>query len=353
MRGRVPEPTRAAEPVAVVGDQHRSPAVVFVPARPTPAHVEFAAARAEHVRHGVEQGADLGVAVAGALDRLGVKAERDVVDEHPAVDLARSTRRSPPSTNASRAPTTSSRSTPRSSAKWLRVPAGTHAYGSPNSAATAATIACEPSPPAIASPSAPRSTASRTSTSRSSPAFSSIGSMPRFARLLSERETLRLPPAGARIEEQHRIGAEPGHSADPRGRREWHAPPPKRPAAPPRPAHRPTATHPQQPGQPRRPARGQRRVNPATRATPRRSTPYQADAPAISTQPNTPRPRGNSATATTTASTTVAAPTTNAKIANNRRLIRSGRAPVGAAPPPARSSRILLIHLPRLTQAPY
>ena len=106
----------------------------------------------------------------------------------------RSTRRSPPSTNASRAPTTSSRSTPRSSAKWLRVPAGTHAYGSPNSAATAATIACEPSPPAIASPSAPRSTAPRTSASRSSPAFSSIGSIPRSRASLASAKRSAFPP---------------------------------------------------------------------------------------------------------------------------------------------------------------
>ena len=60
-------------------------------ARARPARVQrisrAAAARAEHVGHGVEQGADLGVAVAGALDRLGVQPERDVVDEHPAVDL--------------------------------------------------------------------------------------------------------------------------------------------------------------------------------------------------------------------------------------------------------------------------
>ena len=42
---------------------------------------------------------------------------------------ARSTIRSPPSTNASSAPTGSSRSTPRSSARWLRVPTGMQAKG--------------------------------------------------------------------------------------------------------------------------------------------------------------------------------------------------------------------------------
>lgn len=78
---------RVAEPVLVVGDQHHSAGVMFVSARPGPAHIDVAAAGAHHVRHGVQHGADLGVAVAGALDRLGVEAERDVVDEYATVDL--------------------------------------------------------------------------------------------------------------------------------------------------------------------------------------------------------------------------------------------------------------------------
>jgi hypothetical protein len=43
----------------------------------------------------------------------------------------RADQRSTPSVNASSAPVTSRRSTPTSSAKWLRVPAGTHANGIP------------------------------------------------------------------------------------------------------------------------------------------------------------------------------------------------------------------------------
>ena len=55
---------RAAEPVAVVGDQHHGAGVVRLPARAGPAQVELlAAVGAEHVRHGVEQRAELGVAV--------------------------------------------------------------------------------------------------------------------------------------------------------------------------------------------------------------------------------------------------------------------------------------------------
>ena len=78
---------RVAEPVLVVRDHHYSAGVMFVSARPGPAHIDVAAAGADHVRHGVQQGADLGVAVAGALDRLGVEAERDIVDEYATVDL--------------------------------------------------------------------------------------------------------------------------------------------------------------------------------------------------------------------------------------------------------------------------
>ena len=171
--------------------------------RPSPAQIDVTGAGADRVRHSVQQGADLGVAVAGPLNSLGVEAERDIVDEDPTVDLGEVHPTLTPSTNASSAPTTSSRSTPRSSAKWLRVPAGTHAYGSPSSAATLATTACEPSPPAIARPSAPRSTAPRTSTSRSSPGFSSIGRC-HVTSLLGELEAFGLPAAGARIEEKHR-----------------------------------------------------------------------------------------------------------------------------------------------------
>ena len=92
---------------------------------------------------------------------------------------ARSRRRSTASPYASRAPTTSSRSSPRSSAKWFLVPAGTTTIGSPNSAATVATIACDPSPPAIPRTSTPLSAASRTLCNQSCPGSSTCGSIPR------------------------------------------------------------------------------------------------------------------------------------------------------------------------------
>ena len=75
------------EPVAVVRHQHRCAPAVLVSARPGQRRSSSLPLGAEDVGHGVEQGADLGVPVARALDRLGVQAERDVVDEHPAVDL--------------------------------------------------------------------------------------------------------------------------------------------------------------------------------------------------------------------------------------------------------------------------
>jgi hypothetical protein len=59
-------------------------------------------------------------------------------------------------------------------------------------------------------------------------------------------------------------------------------------------------------------------ITPTTRATPRRRKPYQAEALAISTQPNRARPRGNWFIATAMASASVAAATTSAKIAVSR-----------------------------------
>ena len=65
-----------------------APEWCVVPARAGPAQVELVAAvGAEHVGHGVEQRAQLRVAILVVLDGLGVEPERDVVDEHAPVDL--------------------------------------------------------------------------------------------------------------------------------------------------------------------------------------------------------------------------------------------------------------------------
>ena len=88
------------------------------------------------------------------------------------------------------------------------MPAGMHAYGSPSSAARAATIACDPSPPAIASASAPRSTAALTSSFRSSSRFSTTASIPRArASSSSEKRSALPPPDFGFISSTARVGA--------------------------------------------------------------------------------------------------------------------------------------------------
>ncbi len=57
------------------------------PARAAPAKVAALSLGPENVGDRVEDRAELGVAVAGPLDRLGVEPQRDVVDEHLAVHL--------------------------------------------------------------------------------------------------------------------------------------------------------------------------------------------------------------------------------------------------------------------------
>ena len=64
---------RAAEPVAVVGDQHRETTVVLRLAGAAPPQVQVLPVGAGDVGDGVEDGSQLGVAVAGVLDRLGVE----------------------------------------------------------------------------------------------------------------------------------------------------------------------------------------------------------------------------------------------------------------------------------------
>ena len=74
------------------------------------------------------------------------------------------------------------------------MPAGTHTNGRSCAAATAATTACEPSPPAIPITSAPRATASSASARRSSPGASTTGSMPRCAHSPWRSNLSTLPP---------------------------------------------------------------------------------------------------------------------------------------------------------------
>ena len=77
--------------------------------------------------------------------------------------------------------------------------------GTPRSAAMLATSACEPSPPAMPTTSAPRSMASRASWSRSSPALQHDRLDPARAALVHEVELLGLPAAGLEVHDQHAV----------------------------------------------------------------------------------------------------------------------------------------------------
>src|SRR5450759_2505917 len=83
--------------------------------------------------------------------------------------LARSTRTSTPHRKAVIACARSFGSSPRSRAKWLRVPTGTQTKGSPCRDATAATTAIDPVPPATPSTPAPSATSASATSPRSPP----------------------------------------------------------------------------------------------------------------------------------------------------------------------------------------
>ena len=90
-----------------------------------------------------------------------------------------SIRPSMPSLRASRAAIGSAGSSPRSRAKWLRVPAGTQTNGRSCASAAAATVASDPSPPATASASAPSARASSIAVARFRPGPNSTTLIPR------------------------------------------------------------------------------------------------------------------------------------------------------------------------------
>ena len=118
---------------------------------------------------------------------------------------ARSMRRSTAAPKASRAATTSSRSRPRSRAKWLRVPAGTQTRGTSAAIATLATSACEPSPPAMPITSAPRSIALLRELEQVVPGLEDHRLDAAAAALLDQREPLRLPAAGPRVHDEDAV----------------------------------------------------------------------------------------------------------------------------------------------------
>ena len=146
-----------------------------------------------------------------ALDGLGVEPERDVVDEDASVDLgevdaalAAVDERVERADDVVAVDAEVEREVVARARGHARV-------GEPRSAATAATIACEPSPPAIASASAPRVDRVADELSRSSRGPSSIGSIPR-ARASSgsgSARPCRRRSAGCRTAPAARRGASP------------------------------------------------------------------------------------------------------------------------------------------------
>ena len=126
--GPRPRADHRAEPVGVVGDEQGDCPLAGLAVLPPPAHRRERRPRTRALpgRPPAGSGASRrGSPPAGPRRRRG-PSETLLTNTRPFTS-ARSTRRSRPSTRASRLPTTSSRSTPRSRAKWLRVPAGTQA----------------------------------------------------------------------------------------------------------------------------------------------------------------------------------------------------------------------------------
>ena len=192
---RPPSPGRAVQRVGVVGHQDHGGVGVHATEVVHQANAGQLGARAQRVGRRLEERARLRVAVARALDGGAVDAQRNVIEERRG--RSRRPGRSRPSSasvNASSAPTSSFGSTPRSRAKWLRVPAGTHTNGSPCAVATDATTASDPSPPAMPSTSAPPAAAPSARVPRSSPGSRTIGSMPRSRAASASRARSALPP---------------------------------------------------------------------------------------------------------------------------------------------------------------
>ena len=315
---------RSTQPVAIVRDEYRPPGMVRLPARAGPAQVVVAAVRAEHVRHGVEQGAQLRVAVALALDGFGVEPERDVVHEHSPVDLGEvhdalaavdervqrtdhvvtidsEVEREVVACARGHAGVGQAGARRRSPRRWL---------GSRRRRPSRARRR-RGRPPRERAPRDPTGGRARSARSRARAASSAS----------AKRSALPPPDFGLKKSTGWR-------GADPAGRGTWTARVARAAASV---TSSPTTTSRSRKGDPSatssaiapanaRPAT----VSPATRATPRRSTAYQADAPDTTTQPSRPNPRGNSLTELAIASTTVAVPTSSATVAASRRVIGSG-----------------------------
>ena len=272
---------------------------------------------------GVEHGADLCFAVAGALDRVGVEAERDIVDEYPTVDLG----------EVHPALTAINERVKRADdvvAVNAEIECEVIARTGGHARVWQPELGSDRGNDRLRTVPAGHRKAVRTALDRATYEHLKVVAGLQLDRLdatlsslLGERKALRFPATGARIEEEHRLSRRSGawqiHVNGDSGTRcrQRHVGglprPTDRRAATPRATIRATAATSAMPAT----------ISPTTRAIPRRSKPNQAATPASSTQPSRIRPRGNSVIATAIASASVAAPTTSAKTAASRRFTRS------------------------------
>ncbi len=147
--------------------------------------------------------ARLGVAVPRPPNCVAVDPERHVVEEEAAVHLAYVDPALDAVGEGVQRADEVPRSTPTSSAKWLRVPAGTQTNGSSCVSAAAAATASDPSPPATPSASAPSATAWSTSDGRSSPGREDDHVDAALACPLGEAGAGCLAAAGPRVDKEH------------------------------------------------------------------------------------------------------------------------------------------------------
>ena len=126
-------------------------------------------AGAHHLGCGLQEGTHLGIAVGRAADRVSVDPQRGVVEECAPVHLCHVDLALDPVGERVESADHVVPVHPHVEREVVARLAGTHTNGMPCAAATAATTASDPAPPAIPSASAPATTACRASASRSWP----------------------------------------------------------------------------------------------------------------------------------------------------------------------------------------
>ena len=164
-----------------------------------PAEIGGFAARPEQRRQLVEGGGHLGVAVLLGLRDLPVDAERHVVDEHAAIDLSQVDAPLDRRTEGVERAHDVIAVEAQIEREVVARASGHHDVRDARRAATDATKACDPSPPAIPITSAPRAIAASASCTRSSPCLRTTGSMPRARHSSASLNCSAFPPPDFRF----------------------------------------------------------------------------------------------------------------------------------------------------------